>query len=708
MYNKKDQRALFDLSKKLLKVKPATAPDPAAQQAGDLRKVLVFHEWKYYIQNDPLVSDHEYDQLYKKLEAIEAAFPQLITPDSPTQRVSNDLIEDFNSVEHLVPMLSLDNSYNADDLRDFDERVRKNTDIPDGTPIEYCVEPKYDGGSIALVYENDHLVRAATRGNGVAGEDITLNARVIKSIPLRAAFSTLNLHKVELRGEVVIRKDIFDQMNEARAKQDLPLFANPRNTASGGLRIKDPKEVAKRGLVAFVYHIAYALDADGQDRLKDLKTHDNGIVLLENFGFKVPVSERKVCENIDQAIDFCLEWQERRESYNYEIDGMVLKVNDLKTQEIAGYTSHHPRWAIAFKFKAKQATTKLLNVEYQVGKIGSVTPVAKLEPVALAGVTVSSVSLHNEDFITSKDIRIGDTVLVERAGDVIPYIVKPMEDLRDGNEKKIRFPKKCPVCKTTLIRAENEAAWRCENYACEAQVLQRMIHHVSKNAMDIDGFGKMYIERFHDLGWLNNIADIYRLDYETIAQLEGFGEKSAENLKASINKAKANPIHRLLHSLSIHHLGQKVSKLIAEEVQHVFHLKDWTMDNFTAIKDVGPVVAENIIHFFQNPANIDLLKQMEALGVNMSQTDDDRPKAVAANAPLSGKTILFTGTLQQMGRKEAQRMAELAGAKNISAVSSNLDILVVGEKAGSKLKKAQKLDTIDILTEAEFLTLING
>ena len=337
-----------------------------------------------------------------------------------------------------------------------------------------------------------------------------------------------------------------------------------------------------------------------------------------------------------------------------------------------------------------------------MGKIGSVTPVAKLDPVQLAGVTVSSVSLHNADFISSRDIKLGDTVLVERAGDVIPYIVKAMDELRDGSEKDITFPTECPVCETTLVRQENEAAWRCENYSCKAQVLQRMIHHVSKDAMDIDGFGKSYVERFYDLGWLKSIADIYRLDYEQIAQLEGFGEKSAANLKVSIDKAKQNPISRFLYSLSIHHLGRKVSKLLAAEIKEVRALKDWSLENYTEIKDVGPVVAQNVIDFFNNTDNLALLDEFEAVGVNLTQTEADIPKVVDENAPLVGQTILFTGSLS-MGRKEAQMMAERAGAKNISAVSSNLNILVVGEKAGSKLKKARALGTVTIWTEEEFL-----
>lgn len=712
LYTQSDQKSLYERSKAYLQAEHVVHLQPAAQQYAELRELIIYHEWRYYIQNDPVLSDYEYDQLFKYLERIEEEHPEMVNPDSPTQRVSADLTEDFAQVEHLTPMLSLANSYNAEDLKDWDASLKRFLNIDLAAAIEYGVEPKFDGGSIALVYENDLLVRAATRGNGSIGEEITNNAKVIRSIPLRAEFSRYGIHRVELRGEVLIRKDIFEKMNAKRAAESLTLFANARNTATGGLRIKDPKEVAKRGLEAFIYTLGYAIDKDGNNALSQFSTHLESLELLEKLGFKVPVQERKRCKDIQEVIDFCNHWQAQREGYAYEIDGMVAKVNSRELQERAGFTSHHPRWAIAFKFQAKQATGKLLNVEYQVGKIGSITPVAKLEPVQLAGVTVSSVSLHNEDFITSRDLRLGDTVLVERAGDVIPYIVKAMEELRDGSEQAIVFPKYCPINTTDtpveLLREEEEAAWRCPNCVCGAQDLQRIIFHVSKDAMDIEGMGKQIVERFYELGWVHNFADVYRLDYAQLAQLDGFGEKSARNLQAAIEKAKKNPIHRFLYSLCIHHLGKKVSKLIAAEINHVLELKDWQFEDFTKIKDVGPVVAKNIIDFFQTWTNLEMLAEMESLGVNLTQTEEDRPKAAAADAPLIGKTILFTGTLNKMGRKEAQEKAEAAGAKNISAVSKNLDILVVGEEAGSKLKKAQEIGTVLILTEDEFLDLVGG
>ncbi|MFN8337562.1 MAG: NAD-dependent DNA ligase LigA [Saprospiraceae bacterium] len=573
MYAPTEQQHLMNSSKQFLQ-SSATIDDIKT-----LRDVLIFHERKYYIEDNPLISDYEYDILFKQLQALEDQNPTLVTLDSPTQRVSTDLSGDFPPVQHTVPMLSLENSYNEDDLNDFDTSIKKLCNLDSNLDVEYCVEPKFDGGSIALVYENDVLVRAATRGNGSFGEEMTPNARTMPSIPLNAAFSKYGIVKAELRGEALIRKDNFEKINKEREKDGLTLFANPRNAATGGLRTKDANETRKRKLEAFVYQLAYAIDKDGNSVLPNLITHVKGINLLGELGFKIPNEEKSVCKNIAAVHQFVQKWEEKRDNYAYEIDGMVIKVNQLEMQEKCGFTAHHPRWAIAYKFKAKQATSKLLSVEYQVGKIGSITPVAKIEPVYLAGVTVSSISLHNEEFIRLKDLRLSDTVLVERAGDVIPYIVKSFPELRTGIEEIINFPTLCPINDTdhaiNLVKEEGEAAWRCPNCVCGAQDLQRMIFHVSKEAMDIDGFGKSYVERFYDLGWLHDISDIYNLDYEKIAALDGFGVRSAENIRSAVEKAKKNPIHRLLHSLSIHHLGKKAAKLIAEQINHVFDLKDW-------------------------------------------------------------------------------------------------------------------------------------
>ncbi|NJB87056.1 DNA ligase (NAD+) [Lewinella marina] len=712
MYGKEQQRQLYARSKEYLDGQEL--PLPAAEQLPELRELLRYHEWRYYVEDDPVLSDYEYDQLYKRLEALEAEHPELVTADSPTQRVGSDLTGNFASVPHLVPMLSLGNSYNADDLREFDRQVKRMLNMDEDSDLAYAVEPKYDGGTIALVYENDRLVRAATRGNGVYGEEITHNARVIRSVPLTAAFSRFGLHRVEVRGEVIIRKDRFEELNARRAAAGLPLFANPRNTATGGLRMKSPGEAAERQLEAFIYSFGYGTDAEGNDAVQALGTHTHALDILTELGFKVPAAgdERTRTSEIGAAADFCRAWEERRAAYPYEIDGMVVKVDDLALQERAGYTSHHPRWAIAYKFAARQATTTLLNVEYQVGKIGTITPVAKTEPVALAGVMISSVSLHNEDFIREKDLRLGDQVLLERAGDVIPYIVKPLEELRDGSETPIVWPVTCPINTTEeevpLVREAGEAAWRCPVCVCGAQNLQRIIFHVSKVAMDIDGMGRRYVEQFYELGWLRTIVDVYRLPYDEIARLEGFGERSADNLRQSVEAAKQNPLWRLLHGLSIHHLGKKASQLLAQHVDHVLDLAGWSEEQFLHIKDIGPTVAKNVAAYFANPIHLEQLRELEELGVNVRPTEADRPAAQVTEGPFVGKSMLFTGSLQQLSRKEAQERAKAAGARIVSAVSGKLDVLVVGEKPGSKLKKAEALGTVRILTEAEFLALAGG
>lgn len=702
MYSKEQKKEITAITKELL------GKTVEVSDIDDIRKALIFHEHQYYVQNDPLITDFDYDILYKKLEALEAAQPDLITPDSPTQRVASDLNEDFPPAEHLVPMLSLGNSYNEEDLVQFDKQVKKLCNIDQDEDVEYSIEPKFDGGSIGLIYENDMLQRGATRGNGIKGEEMTPNAKAMPSIPLKAAFSKHGIYKVELRGESLIRKDRFIEINNQRAEEGLSLFANPRNAATGGLRMKDPNETRAREIETFVFQLGYAVDKDGNNVLPDIVTHEKAIKLLGELGFKIPKKGENIAANISEAVKICQEWEEKREEYPYEIDGMVIKVNRYDLQEKCGSTQHHPRWAIAYKFKAKQATTKLIHVDYQIGKIGSITPVAKLDPVQLAGVTVSSVSLHNEEFIVSRDLRIGDTVLVERAGDVIPYIVKAMEYLRDGTEVKIKFPTQCPSCATQLVKEEGEAAWRCPNSLCPAQQLQRMIFHVSKDAMDIDGFGKSYIEKFFEMGWLRDISDIYNLDYEKIGELEGWGSKSVENLKSAVEASKKNPISRLLHSLSIHHLGKKASKTIAAHIKNVMDLKEWPVEKYTEIKEIGPVVAQNVYDYFHDDDNLAILHKMEAYGVNFNQTTEDEPVVVSSDAALFGKTILFTGKLLQMTRDEAKEKATAVGAKNISAVSGNLDILVVGEKAGSKLKKAEALGTVEILTEQEFLDLIGS
>ena len=680
--------------------------NPNPELLSELTSILQFHEWRYYVKDDPIISDPEYDALYHLLEKWESVFPEHLKEDSPTQRVGSDLSSDFESVRHLSPMLSLANSYDLTDLKEFDRQVHKNL-ASDSESVEYMVEPKLDGGTVVLIYENDLFIRAATRGNGIEGDDITPNIKAIKSVPLRAEFSKYGIHRVEVRGEAIIPIKRFADIDKKRLEAGKEGFANPRNAATGGLRMKDPSEAASRGLDYLVFQVAYAENEEGRSILNEMETHEKGMLMLKDLGFKLPSKGIHKIIEVEDLYEYCQSWENNRSSYPYEIDGMVVKVNSYKQQNKIGATSHHPKWAIAYKFKAKQATTTLKNVEFQVGKIGAITPVAKLDPVELAGVTVESASLHNEDFILERDLRIGDQVIVERAGDVIPYVVKALRDLRSGSEEKIEFPENCPACQHALQRVQGEAAWRCVNAQCSAQVLQKMIHFVSKNAMDIDGFGEKYIHLFYELGWLRSLSDIYRLDAGKVEKLERFGKKSAENLKKAIENSKDQPIFRLLHGLSIHHLGLKMSKTIAAQISHVLDLVDWSREDLTEIHEVGPKVAGNIASFFREEDNIQVLKELEELGVNLTQTQEDKPKVVSGDSPLFGKTILFTGSLSTMTRKEAKDKAEAAGAKTVSAVSGNLDILVAGEKAGSKLKKARAQETVKIVSENEFLTWID-
>jgi DNA ligase (NAD+) len=679
-------------------LKQIQAGNITTKEIDDLRDVLRFHEHRYYIQNDPLVSDFEYDSLYKQLEALEKENPDLIVPDSPTQRVAKGLTKEFPSVQHLVPMLSLDNSYNSDDLIDFDRRARELTGLKE---IEYCVEPKFDGASISLIYENDQLVRGATRGDGVQGDDITPNIKQIRTIPLSAKFSDYSLQTVEIRGEVLINKDNFKKFNDSLTEQGLAPLANPRNASAGTLRIKDPLEVRRRKLEAFVYHVSYYTLKKGAE---DLISHSQTLKMLWDLGFRSPDKEKKVLKGIDAVVEHCKDFETKRDDLPYEIDGMVIKVNGFELQDKMGMTSHHPRWAIAYKFKARQATSKLIGVEYQVGRTGNIGPVAKIEPVHIGGVTVKSISLFNEDVIREKDIRIGDTVLVERAGDVIPYIVKPLAELRNGDEKPIKFPKHCPSCGTELFKSEDEAAWRCININCPAQVLERLIHFASKDAMDIRGLGAAIIEKFYTLGLLTSIPQVYQLDYEAIGQLEGFGKKSIDNLQTAIENSKKQPLHRLIYALGIRYVGETMAKTLAHAVDHLLDLQKFDEEALQNLEDVGPKVAGSVVQFFSNHQNIELIKALEQLGLRLKNEKKDFS---SGDGSLQGQTFLFTGTLAKLKRSEAEEMVEQNGGIILSGVSSKLNYLVVGEDVGSKLEKAKKINTVKIISEDQFIKLIN-
>jgi DNA ligase (NAD+) len=639
------------------------------QHIDELREVIRFHEHRYYVMDDPLIADFEFDRFYKALEQTEASAPELITADSPTQRVGPGITKQFNTVQHLVPMLSLENSYNAADLLDWDRKARELSGLEE---LSYCVEPKFDGASISLVYENDRFTRGATRGDGIAGEDITLNLKQIKSIPLTAPLSRYGIQQMEIRGEVLMNKENFSQYNQQLAEQNLPPLANPRNAASGSLRIKDARQVGKRNLEAFIYHIAY-LQTDPKH--EPIPTHGRSLEILWDLGFRSPVREKKVLKGIQAVIDFCADFEARRDELPYEIDGLVIKVNELQLQEKLGMTTHHPRWAIAYKFKARQATSRLLQVEYQVGRTGSVTPVAKIQPVPIGGVTVASISLHNQEFIREKNIRIGDQLLVERAGDVIPYIVKSFPELRTGQEQEISFPENCPACNTRLIKPEEEAVWRCPNNQCPAQVVERMIHFASKDAMDIRGMGDALIRKFHEMGWLQDVPSIYSLPWDEIRTLEGFGAKSVNNLQESIEKSKSQPLYRLINALGIRYVGETTAKTIAQSVNHLLDLSTMDQERLQQIEDVGIKVAISIQQYFSNPAHIDMLRKLEAAGLQLESV-----KKQNAGGSLAGKLL--------------------------SGVSSKLDYLIVGEDAGSKLEKAKKIASIHIMDEDGFLRMV--
>ena len=698
MYSKEQITELQKLTKELAGEKHT---EKAFEIAENLRKTLKFHEYRYYVMNDPLISDAEYDQLYKLLEKIEEENPELVTADSPTQRVGSSLNASFKTVAHLVPMLSLENSYNAEDLTDWDRKARE---VAKKDELKYCAEPKFDGASISLVYENDHLTRGATRGNGMEGDDITTNIKQIRSIPLTASFSKYGIQQIEVRGEIMMSIKAFKEYNEQLAEQNIPPLANPRNAASGSLRMKDPKDVGRRKLEAFLYNVSYYTQT-GEKIAKEnealLHTHSGILQMLWNTGFRSPVNEMKVLKGINTVIDYCRDFEEKRNELPYEIDGMVIKVNDLDLQDAMGMTTHHPRWAIAYKFKARQATSKLHNVEFNVGRTGSVTPVAKIDPVFISGVTVSSVSLFNEDVIKEKDLKIGDTVLVERAGDVIPYIVKSLAEVRDGSETEIVYPKNCPVCESELYKEESEAVWRCINIECPAQAAERMIHFVSKDAMDIRSFGEANVKKFYGLGILKDIPNIYTLDFDAISKMAGFGKKSIENLQSAIEESKHQPLNRLIFALGIRYVGETTAKVLANSVNHLFDLKDFSEEKLQTLEDIGVKVAKSVHTFFQNEQNIEMLQQLEKLGIEMNNKKNE----AVPEGGLNGQTFLFTGTLNKLKRSEAEEMVEQHGGKILGSVSSKLNYLVVGEDAGSKFEKAKKINTVKIISEDDFLKL---
>ncbi len=706
MYNNDQTKALQQQTSEWLSaVKKPEIDVLVKEKTEELRNCLRFHEYRYYVQNDPLISDFEYDTLYKLLEHFEKENPGAITPDSPTQRVGRGLIKDFPKTQHLVPMLSLENSYNADDLRDFDRKARELSGLEE---IEYCVEPKFDGASISLVYENDLLSRGVTRGDGEVGDEITLNVKQIKSVPLSAKFSAYGIEQIEIRGEVLMNKNNFKAYNDALIEEGIPPLANPRNAAAGSLRIKDTAEVSRRNLEAFLYHVSFIIDLEANELQsagnKQPTTHSGMLEMLWNLGFRSPRNEMRVFKNIEGVIKHVHDFEQLRDSLGYEIDGMVIKVNDLQLQERLGMTSHHPRWAIAFKFKARQGTSKLLSVDFQVGRTGAVTPVAKIEPVQVGGVTVSSISIHNEDYIKEKDLMLGDSILIERSGDVIPQIVKSFSELRKGTEEEIKFPTHCPVCSSELYKPEGEAVWRCVSLTCPAQIVEGIIHFVSKDAMDIRSFGEANVRKFYEMGILRSIPDVYKLPYDQISKLEGFGEKSISKLQQAIEDSKKQPLNRVIYALGIRYVGETTAKTLAQAINHLLDFADYTEEQLMQLEDVGVKVAKTVFNFFHNDDNLQLLKQLEELGVQLK----NEKKGTVTDGNLSGLSFLFTGTLSRLKRSEAEELVESNGGKILGSVSSKLNYLVTGESAGSKLEKAKKIPAIHIISEEEFLKMLPG
>jgi DNA ligase (NAD+) len=655
----------------------------AEKEIENLRKQIRHHDRKYYVEDNPEISDYEYDQLVKKLEELEGQYPNLITPDSPTQRVSGEPANEFPNVEHKIQMLSLDNTYNFDELREFHKRVRKK--IPE---CKYVVEPKIDGLGVALLYENGGLIRGATRGDGRIGEDVTLNLKTIRSIPL--IINDERLKNIEVRGEVFMSLSGFKKMNLDREKNGEPVFANPRNASAGSIRQLDPKIPASRPLDIFIYSLSF-IEGIG------FYTHWESQKALKEAGFKInPLS--KLCSSLDAVIEYCTELEIMRDELDYEIDGAVIKVNELEHQRTLGATTKHPRWAIAYKFKARQATTKLLDIRVQVGRTGALTPVAVLEPVEVGGVTISRATLHNEDEIKRKDLKIGDVVLVERSGDVIPQVVKAISEKRTGSEKPFSMPKECPICGGEVKRPEGEARWRCLNLQCPAQLKRRIGHFAAKGAMDIEHLGPETIDKLLDAKLIAGLEDLYSLKKEDLLKLEGFEEKSAVNLISSIEESKTKELSRLIFGLGIRHVGQYAAQLLASRYSTLDNLSKAMGYQLEGIKGIGKESAESILEFFADEDNQRLIQAMKDRGIN--------PR-VKKPGPLEKKQFVFTGSMKNITRGEAKELVENLGGIVSGSVSKNTDYVVVGEKPGSKFEKAKKLG-VKIVDEEEFKKIVEG
>jgi DNA ligase (NAD+) len=659
----------------------------AQKQAERIRKVINYHNYRYYVLSDPIISDFEYDKLLKQLIELEKSFPELITPDSPSQRVGGEPIKEFKSVTHSPQMLSLDNTYSYDELRDFDNRIKKIV-----SNIDYIVEQKVDGVAVSLKYLDGRFMQGATRGDGTTGDDVTTNLRTIKSIPLSILASDKLIRDFEVRGEVFLTKKQFAQLNQEREEQGESLFANPRNAAAGSLKILDPKIVANRKLDIFIHTIP---TPPAKKFTSDCET----LEILKDAGFKI-IPHSYLFDSIEKVIDFCTEWDEKRHKLPYEVDGMVIKIDDFAARIRLGETGKSPRWAVAYKYQPMQASTKVLDIILSVGRTGVVTPVAAMTPVFLSGSTISHSTLHNFDEVKRKDIRIGDTVMIEKAGEVIPQVVKVVTDKRTGKEKKLKIPTKCPVCHSKLFREADEVALRCINASCPAQIKGRLAHFAYRSTMDVNSLGFVMIDTLVDKGLVKDFADLYTLKFEDLIELERMGEKSVQNLLDGIEKSKQQPYSKVLFAFGIRHIGINAARLLVSRFPSIDKLSKATFDNILSIRGIGPTVAESVINFFRDKENRELIERLKKVGLRFSE---DITKNI--NQPLINKSFVLTGGLKNYTREQASEIIMNLGGNVSSAVSRKTDFVLAGSEPGSKYDIAKVLG-VKIISEDDFVKMI--
>ena len=653
----------------------------------ELIEILNQANYNYYVLDNPTITDQEYDKYLRELINLETKYPELKQENSPSERVGGTVIDSFNKIVHEVPMMSLSNVFNESEIINFDDKIKKEVPNP-----SYVMELKIDGLSVSLLYKNGKLVRGATRGDGVTGEDITHNVKTIKSIPL-----TLNRPlDIEVRGEIYMSKKSFNDLNEKRIKDGEEPFANPRNAAAGSVRQLDSSIAASRNLDAFLYHLP------GAEKY-DIHTQSDALEFMKSLGFVVNPNI-KLVHNIDELLTFTNYWTDHRDELPYEIDGIVIKLNDLNSQKKLGFTAKYPKWATAYKFPATLVLTKLKDIKFTVGRTGQVTPNAILEPVILLGSTISKTTLHNEDYVIERDIRIGDTVAIKKAGDVIPEVVKVIEERRDGSEIPFEMTKVCPICGSMLVRKEEQAAYYCVNEHCDAKKIEGLIHFVSRNAMNIDGFGDRIIEDFYNMGYLKSVVDFYNLYKfkEELMELEGFGEKSINNLLESIENSKKNSLERLLFALGIRYVGNKTAKILAQNFKDMNNLSKQSFDDLSKVKDIGDVIAKSVVDYFNNENNLKIINDLKELNINMKYLGTD----VLTETEFSGKTFVLTGSLENTTRDEAKEIIESLGGNVTGSVSKKTDVVITGANPGSKYDKAIKLG-ITIWNEQEFIDKVN-